>query len=175
MKQVPLGTTTKAKVHLGYVALVDDEDYERVMQFKWHVCFVDKGPLRQKTVYAVRYAGGGKANQKSEGMHTFISGVKGTDHKDGDGLNNQRHNLRTATLSQNGGNKRKQAFKEGVPSLSKWKGVTWDKWAKRWKAQCAGKHLGHFREEFDAAQAYNFAAEEKYGEFARFNTPEGCS
>jgi hypothetical protein len=99
-------------------------------------------------------------------MHQDIMAVKGVDHRDGDGLNNQRNNLRTATKAEN----RSNAFNPHG-KYSRWKGVT--RVGLRWRVQISAtrKHIGYFRWEYNAATAYNFAAEALYGEFAVFNVP----
>ena len=152
----------------GFVAIVDDEDYERVSQFRW------KANINHRTVYATRRAPRVKGQKRGDiKLHHFILGTKErTDHHDGNGLNNQRYNLRPATMIQNNRNARKRKG-----ASSRWKGVHWSKKGRCWRARIGtdGKvSLGSFRDECNAAQAYNFAAEEMYGEFARFNTPGGC-
>lgn len=91
------------------------------------------------------------------------------DHKDGDGLNNRRSNLRYATVSQNAQNKRKQRGKY----TSRYKGVYFYKSNGRWRAHIEhlGRKmsLGYFPTEIEAAIAYNTAAQELFGEFARLN------
>ncbi len=154
----------------GGKALVDDEDYGRVNAMGW----------RAKTdrVNGVVYAYSLGASKDSVIMHRFILGCKElVDHRDRDGLNNQRYNLRPATSSQNQQN---SAARKG--SASKYKGVfrvkplsASDKMPIRpWRACIKPKgrpaiHLGCFREEYNAAQTYNFAAVELFGEFARLN------
>jgi hypothetical protein len=90
------------------------------------------------------------------------------DHIDGDGLNNCRSNLRAATHSQNQGNTRKR-----LGTSSQFKGVCWSKCAGKWRAYIRSdgklKFLGYFASEFEAAQAYNSAALEKWGSFAKVN------
>lgn len=90
------------------------------------------------------------------------------DHKDGNGLNNQKDNLRICTKSQNGQNRRK---KEGCSS--QFVGVTWSKKQKRWVAQIGiadrMTHLGSFIDERAAASAYNKAAVGMFGESAKLN------
>ena len=96
MKKIPL---TKGKF-----ALVDDEDFERLSQFKWHY---GKG-------YAAR-----KTNEDYIYMHKEILGIgkkQEGDHKNGDKLNNQRANLRTCTHAQNMFNRRTQ--KNNVSGVS---------------------------------------------------------
>lgn len=105
-------------------------------------------------------------------MHRAILGINSktkVDHKDGDGLNNQRQNIRVATTSQNGGNRRKQA----KPTSSKFKGVCWHKRDKVWQVMIManGKYtyVGFFQSEVEAAMAYNKAATSLFGEFAHLN------
>lgn len=98
-------------------------------------------------------------------MHHDITGVQRLDHRDGDGLNNQRQNLRPATNRENQGNsppKKGRRFKGAFPSSC------------GFFARCAGKYLGHFNSELLAATAYNAEAVKVFGEFARLNsfTPE---
>jgi hypothetical protein len=143
----------------GKVALVDDEDFELVSQWKWCV-------LRGKyTWYAVR----GCADGKSVLLHREILGLSAgmgdyVDHKDGDGLNNQRSNLRIATQSQNNANARNR-----LNVSSPYKGVCWDKARNVWMARISEIFLGRFSSEEDAARAYDEAAVERFGEYARTN------
>lgn len=92
------------------------------------------------------------------------------DHKDGNKLNNTRVNLRVATRSQNEMNKKKAAGR------SQYKGVSFDTQRQKWRSYITvnkkRKHLGYFDQEWDAAQAYNEAALDNYGEFAILNTKE---
>lgn len=156
-RQIPLSK--------GKVALVDDEDYERVNQYRW--CFTDVG-------YAVGYAGGdwsGGKQPRHISMHRFILDAPPhlkVDHINGNGLDNRRANLRYATTSQNAQNKRGR--KSGT---SRYKGVYWDKQRNRWRAVVIlnGKHHhgGDHRIEEDAARAYDRLALKLFGEYARFN------
>ncbi len=151
----------------GQVALVDDEDFERVNALKW--CALKAG----RKFYAVR---GGKGDESGRGkmqyMHIFIMGFKGIDHRDGDGLNNQRRNLRGASAQQNS-----QSFHcKKAGASSKYRGVTWSKATSNWKAQIMTErintHLGLFEAEESAARAYDQKARELFGEFAHLNFPD---
>lgn len=152
-------------------AVVDDADYERVSQYRWHT-----GTNLAGTLYAYRTGrkDDGPLAGKQIPMHREIlappAGMD-VDHIDRDGLNNQRGNLRAATRTQNNGNSRPK--RPGRP----YKGITQDKKHGGWKAQITkGKgrniYLGYFNDPADAARAYDRAAREYFGEYARLNFPE---
>ena len=159
MKEIPLSQSL--------VALVDDEDYERVAKYKWHVDYGKPRPGRSTAPYARGYVDGVHTR-----MHRFIlSAAKGqlVDHKNPNAtLDCRRSNLRFATSGQNSSNSRKRAG-----TSSRFKGVSWVKYCHRWRAVIAqyGRwiHLGTFRNEVDAAIAYNKAATKYFGEFALLN------
>jgi hypothetical protein len=160
MREIPLTQ--------GFVAVVDDCDVD-LAEFGWYAA-VRKGGAR---VYAQRKEGPDKVVL----LHRVILARKlgraiprgmETDHHDGDGLNNRRHNLRLATHSQNQGNRKKR--KEAT---SRYHGVYWQKEKGKWHAQIrqGGKkvYLGLFSAEEDAARAYNEAAINTFGPFASLN------
>ena len=93
------------------------------------------------------------------------------DHIDTSNLNNTRQNLRVCTHGQNTANRRKPAHKNGTHS--RFKGVTWHKSSERWVAQLRVNYrlvtIGYFKDEREAALAYNEAARKHFGEFARLN------
>lgn len=147
----------------GKAALVDDSDYPRLSQFKWYAR-KDEGRF-----YACRAVTVSPNKQKLIQMHReIIGGTLKIDHRDGNGLNNQRYNLRPATTSQNGQNRRKFA-----PASSPYKGVCFSKRDTKWLSRIAvnGRRvlLGYFLSEQDAARAYNDAAKKYFGEFANLN------
>jgi hypothetical protein len=156
----------------GRVALVDPEDYDLVMQYRWNV---DEHERRNRGggkhgPYAITVARGSMAR-----MHQIITGWTLVDHEDGNGLNNRRSNLRDATGTQNSANQRKRVR----PASSKYKGVTWDRRDRKWRAQIKDgpryRGLGYFRTEEEAARTYDTAALAAWGEFALLNFPEGRS
>jgi len=144
----------------GFVALVDDEDYERVMAAgKWQASVDDQ------RVYARHKVGGRQVR-----LHAFLTGWPLTDHINGDGLDNRRSNLREATSAQNACNRRLSSY-----NTSGFKGVSWkadgDRWVARIKVHGTATHLGSFSTPQEAARAYDAAAIEMHGEFARLNFP----
>ena len=96
MKRILLNTIKRnSPDYKKYYALVDDEDYGRVSQYNWHVWESKQGTLYAITNIKV------KLRYKSLKMHKFLTGFKQTDHINGDGLDNQKGNLREANSSQN--------------------------------------------------------------------------
>jgi len=153
----------------GRVALVDDEDYDLVMHYRWHVYEKIRTDTRNNGPYAQAGIRLDDGRQTTIRMHKLITGWPMTDHEDGNGLNNQRYNLRPANQSQQSMNRRSFAG-----SSSQFKGVSLKKNG-RWCAyiQLNGKftHLGTFADELEAALAYDAAARQLHGKFARLNFP----
>ncbi len=154
MKEIPLS--------LGKVALVDDADFEKLSKHRWCAA------RDKNTFYAVRSQWLGNGKQRRIWMHRVILRVpegKFTDHVNGDGLDNRRSNLRAATISQNGANRR-----IGSNNTSGVKGVTWHKRFKLWQASICvhGRliHLGRFRDLKSAECIYKLAAFKFFGGFA---------
>jgi hypothetical protein len=147
----------------GAVALVDDEDYPRLSQYRWHLAGRD--PL-----YAARDGKAGEAHIVY--MHRDIArpgpGMT-VDHIDANPLNNQRANLRVCTRTQNHANRRK------TRGSSQYKGVSWEQKRARWSASIrinrSQRHLGRYVCEREAALAYDAAARETFGAYARVNFP----
>jgi AP2 domain len=168
MKTIPLSR--------GYVALVDDADYERVSQFEWHAQVRRRNSVVH-TVYAKRtlWVNGTAPTQL---LHRFIMGVTDpgikVDHEDHDGLNCQRYNLRVATISQNTHNQRlSRRNTTGFKGVHRVKYPTNRPWAATINFQNKRKHLGYHSTPELAAQAYDEAALELHGEFALTNTMLG--
>jgi hypothetical protein len=154
----------------GRVALVDDADYDLVIPYHWMVRESVR-PRWTETSYAVGYLPGGPGRKPRILMHTLLTGWPRVDHQDRNGLNNQRQNLRPATASQNGANRRPRPGHS-----SQYKGVGWHEvngmWRARIRFQGTLRHLGNFTDETAAAKAYDAAARELFGDFARPNFPE---
>jgi len=150
----------------GKIALVDDRDAALVRSYgSWHAA------RRGRRWYAASSEPGNRAHRVL--MHRLIMGAErglDIDHINHNGLDNRRENIRVSTHSTNDANVPKRAG-----TSSQYKGVTWDAWAGRWKAgikvNYRSIHLGRFDDEKDAARAYDAAALEHFGEFARLNFP----
>lgn len=151
------------KLSRGLVALVDDKDYDRLSEYSWNATVCSNG-----AVYAARTVRLG-AKKKNIRMHRVILGIVSpkveVDHKDGNTLNNQRRNLRLCSHKQNMANMKKRRTR----STSQFKGVSLHKHSGLWRATIRFTHLGYFKTEKEAAQAYNSAAGHVFGVHARVN------
>jgi hypothetical protein len=155
-KQIPL----RGKYGEGKFALVDDDDYEYLSQYKW------RGDAKGYARYSV-YS---KPQKKilTVMMHRLILNTPDdlhTDHWNGDRLDNRRSNLRVATMQQNMANQKAHG------GTSNFKGVGFRHGL--WQAQIGVDqkvlHIGVFDTQRAAAQAYNDAATQYFGEFAKLN------
>lgn len=148
----------------GFVALVDDDDYERLSLQKW----------RAVKYGHVWYAIHGNHHKKDEFMHRVIMNAAPSqiiDHWNGDGLDNQRGNLRFADDSINQQNRHRL-----TTNTSGYRGVTFHKQCNKWQAGIKkfGKtyHLGLHVTKEEAARAYDEGARRIYGPMARTNFPK---
>ncbi len=162
--KIPLRNSNKEIIDYAYVS---PEDYDNVNKYKWHLY----SKLNEKTNYENKYAAGYiSLDNKTMRLHHFILGKpeKGyvIDHKDGNGLNNTRENLRFATHAQNAQNK--QNTKTEI-SHSKYLGVTQVECNKKWRTGAANIYLGTFDTEIEAAIMYDKYTYLKFGPDARTN------
>jgi hypothetical protein len=157
MKTIPISN--------GMEALVDDEDYNRVIGLVWHIHVKKKGQY----LYA-------RTRVKIDGkwewvmMHRLIIDAPDNvlvDHEDGKGLNNQRYNLRQCSYSENGCNRHR------THGSSEFKGVSWNSQLCKWKVTIQkdgmSHHGGYFFDEAEAAWAYDELALKLHGQFACLN------
>ena len=151
----------------GKFAIVDDEDFELLNRWKW---FARKS---EKTFYATRNATAKDCvGRRTIRMHRVVLGLEPkdkriSDHRNHNGLDNRRENLRIATRLQNQQNRKSQK------GISIYKGVHWDNINKKWRSQIQQNykrfHLGEFETEIEAAKSYDVAARKLFGEFAKLN------
>jgi len=159
MKEIVINS----KKHGQKVALVDDSDYEWLNQYRWVIKKSCNVYYAQRNVIS---------HKKTQFMHRLILGLTDfnikCDHRDRNGLNNQRSNLRTATNSQNLANR---AGRKN--STSKYLGVSWHTKRRKWIAQMrkdgVSIYIGEYKNEKEAASAYNKKALELHKEFAFLN------
>lgn len=158
------GSVVHVPLSQGKFAVVDAEDYPLIKDHQWYATCV-KGKWYAGTNI---HLDDGRRRQLR--MHTAIMGSLGVDHRDGDGLNNRRSNLRVVTQAQNCKNRSKSR----KPKTSPHKGVWWHKRLKKWTAAIGvnyrQKHLGYFDDQEDAAKAYDVAAAKLHGLFAKLNS-----
>jgi hypothetical protein len=151
----------------GQVALIDDEDFDLVRQYKWFADFA------KNTQGFYARANSPTVNGKRKGirMHRLILGITDPrvlcDHIDHNGLNNQRNNIRVCTYQENRCNAPKPCS-----NTSGYKGVVWHGCRKKWRAtiKIEGRRvsLGLFKTPEEAHAAYCEAAVRYHGEFAHF-------
>ena len=162
MKEIHLGG--KYGSVIGNYALVDDDDFEWLNQWKW------TAKLGTRTKYAIRSSG-----NKEVFMHRQILGLIDRaifcDHIDGNGLNNQQQNIRQCTRYENNRNR-----SSAIGHSSIYKGVSWYPRYSKWLASIRHNNklinLGYFAVENEAAMAYNEASVKYHGAFGKLNRIE---
>lgn len=149
-----------------FPVLVDDSDFESLSKHNWYLQ-VTRHHDKFYAYTVIKREG----KRRSVKMHRLIMGEDipfPIDHKDGNGLNNQRDNLRVATISENGINRKTSYNKTGF------RGVMYDKRYKSYyvflHVNNKKRHLGTFVNPVDAAIRYNEEALKVYGKFAVLNT-----
>ncbi len=151
----------------GKHTIVDAEDYDKLIKFNWAL-------LRTQCGQEYAISTGNKVP-----MHRIIMKSKKNtqiDHKNHNGLDNRKINLRQCTPTQNQCNRRKNKTQNKKPCVSKYKGI--HKQSQRnkcWVAQISikgnRKTIGYYKNEVDAAIAYDKTATNFFGEFAYLNFP----
>lgn len=148
------------------VSIIDEEDFIKVSQYKWHTCMTGSRMYAQTRIDGKRIY-----------MHHFILPKKDyveIDHVNCNGLDNRKENLRYATSQQNKRNREK-----GKNNTSGFKGVSFRKDRNKWRAHITidykYRHLGHYDTAIEAAVAYNQAALKFFGEYANLNVIEDKS
>jgi hypothetical protein len=161
----------------GYYAIVDPEDYDRLIEYKWYKVNCD-GIFYASNIEKIN---GRMVNRK---MHRLVlqkqlrEAQKGTrvklvvDHINHNGLDNRKANLRIVTPRQNSWNRR---YKNKAACSSRFMGVSWRKCMSKWQARITvrGKtlFLGYFDNQIDAAKAYDRAVLKYRGTYGALNFP----
>jgi hypothetical protein len=144
----------------GYFAIVDADDYEKLSQYKWHVKVARSGFYAYRTENRKRISMHRQILNAPPGMHC--------DHINHNGLDNRKANLRLCTPQQNSFNQHPR-----FNSTSKYKGVSWSREARKWRADIKHNgrtiYIGYFEDEAEAAIAYDDYAIDLFGEFAWLN------
>ena len=133
------------------VAMVDDQDYDKLSKLKWFARYDGHN------FYAVRMNSRTEGKRKLIPMHRVILGLKPgdgleVDHRNGNGLDNTRVNLRIVTHSENLHNHSGYST-----NTSGYTGVSWYKRTEKWQAKITRNnkdiHLGYFKSMGDAVDA----------------------
>lgn len=153
------------KLSNGLVPFVDEISLLLIERYKWF-------PLRSsRTTYAQANGPTVNGKQPTIRMHRLILGAKPSnfvDHRNGDGLDNRRENLRLATRDQNNQNARCRR-----DNTTGYKGVTLTPQNRyRSDIHAGGRRalLGHYATAEEAAHAYNLIAQIAHGQYAQLNT-----
>jgi hypothetical protein len=148
--------------------LIDSEDYDLIKEYTWNISNDGWNDYAKTEIW--------KGGRKKIYMHQLIMGTKGTkylvDHKNCNGLDNRRSNLRICDNSGNGANRRIVSN-----NTSGMKGVSWNMQAGKWRVKVVKNgrdhHCGYFDDLIEGAKAYDKKAIELFGEFARTNKMMG--
>lgn len=146
----------------GFKAIVDDDDFEWLDQFKWYIV----GPSVSGKYYVARRSVDDKSGVRQM-QYEVLCRRPGLviDHKNRDGLDNRKANLRWATQSSNTCNRDLPIGKTGYRGV--WKNG--NGFTARINKNKKRHHLGQFSTAAEAAAAYNEAAKKLHGEFAMLN------
>lgn len=173
MARFSLGLALDLELASGVVCSFDEADAPLVLAHSWH----KTASAASKTLYAVTWVRTAENKRQLLSMHRLLMGLPKVevDHRDGDGLNNRRSNLRLALRVENARNRRQT---DG--GTSPFKGVRVER-----RGQCAPRflveiqqggerlRLGRFKSEHKAARAYDAAAKVFHGAFAKTNQQLG--
>lgn len=149
----------------GIVAVIDQCDHH-LIPGRWQV----QDAKTAHTFYAKQTYENSEGRTVSQFMHRLITAAPPriqVDHKNHNGLDNRRENLRVCTGSQNMANT--------GPRVGRFKGVDFCQNKRAWRAQFSQRFLGHYDTEEEAAIAYNVAAYSAHGEFAYLNRIDGLT
>jgi len=147
-----------------YFSIIDSEDYEEISKYRWHL------HKQFKFQKCIRMSAHTRIKNKTIYMHRMILKPpfdRLVDHKDRNGLNNKRNNIRICTYAQNSQNRKKPNN-----NTTGYKGLSYVSKKSGYKVEVGGKDIGYSTNKIEAAKMYDKAAKELFGEFARLNFPE---
>jgi len=154
----------------GKFAIVDPDDYHWLSKYNWHVVTTNGFYYAARRARVSECRSRGTVFMNREVLKPPRNLL--ADHRNHHTLDNRKSNLRPATYVENGRNRRKVTKRN---KSSKYKGVSFHKSKKRWRAvisyQGRSIQLGEFKTELEAAKAYDKAAKFHFGEFACLNLP----
>lgn len=164
----------KIKLTQNKVALVDDEDFKIVSQYRWYAqkisntyyACVDNRAINKIYLYMHRLI-------MEKILQKTLLKEEQVDHKNHNGLDNRRQNIRICYRSCNNANRVKQKEYANKKTTSKYKGVSFNKKLNKWEVYITINKkkigLGYFEDEKAAATIYNKAALKYFSEFAYLN------
>ena len=153
----------------GQVALVDDEDFEKLSKWKW-TAYRGHHTWYAKRAYGFPSNGKSKTRTRTISMHRQIMGLKYgdtrmVDHINHNGTDNRKENLRLCDNSKN--------FQNQISRRAKYKGINFMPKLGKWRARiCLNRkqvHIGLYLTDIEAAQAYDREAKKIFKEFAHLN------
>lgn len=152
----------KIQLTQNQIALVDDEDFERINQYKWYAVKC------KQTYYAQRQVRIPLTNKrKTYHLHKVILNTdQQVDHIDSNGLNNQKYNLRLCNNKQNSYNKRSTKGSSKYKGVHKTKSNTFET---QIKINYKSYNIGRNNDEIICAKYYDCVARFYHGEFAKCN------
>lgn len=142
----------------GDEAFINADSVEDARKYVWNV----HKARRSRTLYAKAHVPGVKPRKEIFLHNLVMKVVGGIDHKDRNGLNCVRSNLRPATKSQNASNRIHK-------TAARYRGVSKSSECEKWQAAIKDNYIGLYSTPEEAALAYNSAARKEFGEFAVLN------
>lgn len=149
--------------------LIDDQDYANLSKYTWYIS--KQGYVYRNQSKEERKSSGNSNTKRLSRLLLCAKEGEQVDHINGNKLDNRKSNLRIATHAQNQRNRPK--FKRHASSI--YKGVYWHNKKRIWRTSISYEnkiiYIGEFKSELSAAMAYDIAAHDLFGEYAKLNFP----